>query len=275
MTIVADACQRWRDRRHTFRRAALEGGFDRSRYDVAPIAEAVASAFVTRHHYSGSYPASRLRYGLFDRGVLVGAAVLSVPCRKEVLTAALPELEPYAESVELGRFVLLDSAPANTETYFLARAFELARRDGVRGVVSFSDPHPRRTAGGETVFAGHVGTIYQAKGATYTGTGRPRTIYLLPDGAVFSDRAISKIRAGERGHDYAERLLVSWGARARHGEAAGEWLAAAFDAANVRRVRHPGNHRYVFTLGSARERRRIRLGLGSLPYPKRGEAIAA
>lgn len=262
-------CQRWRDRRHQFRDAAIEAGFDRSVYDVEPVSEQVARSFVVQHHYSGSYPAASQRYGLVERGELVGVAVLSVPCRREVLSTAFPQLEPYGESLELGRFVLLDRAPANTETFFLARAFELAAQDGVRGVVSYSDPMPRVTGSGEVVFAGHIGTIYQASNAHYTGTGTPRTIYLLPDGSVFSDRAISKIRAQERGHEYAEAMLVRWGARVRRaGERPHSWLAEAFDQVGMRRVRHPGNHRYLFALGDRRARRSVAIGYAQVPYPK-------
>jgi hypothetical protein len=32
--------------------------------------------------------------------------------------------------------------PANGESWFLARCWEMAARQGVRGVVSFSDPVP-------------------------------------------------------------------------------------------------------------------------------------
>ena len=35
--------------------------------------------------------------------------------QRRVLTAVFPDLEPYAESLELSRFVLADSVPANGE----------------------------------------------------------------------------------------------------------------------------------------------------------------
>ena len=58
--------------------------------------------------------------------------------------------------------MLAESVPANGESWFLARCWELATRQGKHGVVSFSDPVPRRTAVGTLVFPGHIGTIYQA-----------------------------------------------------------------------------------------------------------------
>jgi hypothetical protein len=268
-------CQRWHQRRHSWRHRS-EGGFDASRYEVAPVEEADAMSFVRRHHYSGTYPAARLRYGLYEGSALVGVAVLSVPVQQSVLTKAFPNLLPYDESIELGRFVLLDRVPGNAESWFLAQAFRLAERDGVRGVVSFSDPMARRSAGGDIVFPGHIGTIYQASNARYLGRSTARSLLLLPDGTVLNDRAVQKIRSGEQGSEYAERRLVEWGAPRRRGsEVRSEWLAGALGAANVRRVRHPGNHRYAFLLGPRRERRAIEVGLPTSPYPKRTEGVAA
>jgi hypothetical protein len=54
------------------------------------------------------------------------------------------------------RFVLLDECPGNSESWFLARCFDALLDDGVRGVVSFADPVPRRTASGQLVMPGHV-----------------------------------------------------------------------------------------------------------------------
>ena len=58
----------------------------------------------------------------------------------------------------------------------------------------FSDPLPRTRADGTVVMPGHLGTIYQAANAVYTGRGTPRTLTLLPDGTVFSDGAGSPTR---------------------------------------------------------------------------------
>src|SRR6266487_3129473 len=98
-----------------------------------------------RRHYSASYPAALQRYGLWLHQRLVGVAVFSVPAQAKVLTNVFPDLLPYEESAELGRFVLLDDVPANAESWFLAEAFHQAAALGLRGVVSFSDPFPRRS----------------------------------------------------------------------------------------------------------------------------------
>jgi hypothetical protein len=265
---ASDYTERWRLGRASWRHVS-EGGFDRRLYDVGTVDELTAKAFVERHHYSHTYPAAMQRYGLWRTGQLVGAAVLSVPVQKAVLTNVFPELEPYTESAELGRFVLLDEVPANAESWFLAEAYRQAAALGMRGVVSFSDPLPRRSSDGLVILPGHVGTIYQASNAMYLGRGTPRSLVLLPDGTVFSERSRDKIRSRDRGYVYAAAQLQQWGARPlEDGDEPTTWLAEAFAAVGVRRIRHHGNHRYAFTLGDRRARRSI-VQLGARqPYPK-------
>src|SRR4051812_33664326 len=101
--------QRWREGRDCYRPA---GETIRTRdYEVAALAgNATARRFVLRHHYSGSYPAARFRFGLYRGADLVGVAVFSHPCTDRVLSLFGG---PPTESVELGHFVLLDEMPAN------------------------------------------------------------------------------------------------------------------------------------------------------------------
>lgn len=274
--------QRWKRHKHSWRHVS-EGGFASREYEVGALDEAVARAFVEQHHYSGSYSGDLQRYGLWHHARLVGVAVLGNGGFSRVLTNPFPDLEPYSESAELSRFVLLDEVPGNAESWFLAEAFRQAAALGMRGIVSFSDPQPRTTAAGHLVMRGHVGTIYQASNATYTGRATSRTIYLLPDGRVFNEQSLGKIRLQKQGARYAEAELVRFGARPREdGEDPRSWLRQALVDAGCRRVRHPGNHRYLFTLAnprlSVRQQRRARASLRatlpeSLSYPKNTEPI--
>lgn len=256
--------QRWLQRRDSYRPDGEV--IDTSAYEVAPISELEAKAFVTEHHYSGSYPAARWRYGMHLRGRLVGAAVFSHPCRDSILTKAFPGIVAR-EAVELGRFVLLDEVPGNGETWFLARCFA-ALRGQVRGVLSTSDPEPRTTADGRVIFPGHVGTIYQAHNGVYMGRGKARLLRLLPDGRVFSERAISKIRSLERGWRHCAEQLEAVGAaplsyRDPEPGDAREWLGTWLSRV-TRPFRHPGNHRYGWRLD-----RRLTWKPVRLSYPKR------
>lgn len=224
-----------------------------------------ARAFVEQHHYSGSYPAARFRFGLYRHGRLVGVAVFSHPCNDRVLTSIFPAVALRA-AVELGRFVLLDEVPANGETWMLARTFELLRASGIAGVVSFSDPQPRTRVDGTVVFPGHVGTIYQAHNGVFLGRSTARTLRLLPDARVFSDRAIQKIRAAERGWRSALKTLTDLGADALTPDADTPsryaWLADWLPVF-TRTMRHRGNLRYAWGL-----RRGLQPAGVPLPYPK-------
>lgn len=226
--------------------------FDPSRFDVAPIlGDSEARAFVEAHHYSGSYPAARWRHGLYERGQLVGVAVYSHPVNDKTLTSVFPGAA--SDSVELGRLILLDWVGFNAESWFVRRTLGLLKQEGIRGVVSHSDPMPRvRTTDGQMVMPGHVGTVYQALGARYLGMATGRTIHLLPDATVFSARAAQKVRKLERGWRAAVAQLQAHGAPAfglelEHDvKARLAWLAEALKVAQ--RVRHPGNHRYAWSL---------------------------
>lgn len=271
MTPESPYTQRWRNGQHSWRHKS-EGGFDSTRFEVALIdKDTPAKDFVLQHHYSRSYSSALLRAGLYEAGALVGVAVFAGPMQSKVLTSAFPTLQPYDESMELSRFVLLDRVPANAETWFLAQAFRLVAHEGVRGVVSFADPVPRVAVDGEVVMPGHVGTIYQASNGLFTvGRSTPRTLVLGPDGRSLSARTMQKIRKQEQGARYAEAQLVAWGATPRaEAEDPTAWLRHALTEAGVRRVRHPGNYRYLFRVGRSRsERSRVAIGMATAPYPK-------
>jgi hypothetical protein len=120
--------------------------------------------------------------------------------------------------------------------------------------------------GGEVVFPGHLGTIYRATNAAYTGLATARTLRLLPDGRVFSERTRSKIRARERGWRHAVDQLVEHGATPpeRTGEAAdlAAWLPGALNQV-TRTLKHTGNLRYLFGLTPTMKR----LVASSMSYP--------
>ncbi len=250
--------QRWNNKRASYRPNGEP--IQTSQYEVALIGDdKTAKAFVLANHYSGSYPAARRRVGLYRGAALVGVAVFSHPSNDKALSVFG---EGAKTSVELGRFVLLDDVPANGETWFLGRCFELLRPD-FSGVLSFSDPTPRSNGEGENIFPGHIGTIYQAHNARYLGRSTARTLRLLPDGSVMSARSLQKIRARDRGWEYASELLTKFGADAPGADLRG-WLQAWLPKL-TRPLRHPGNHRYVWQL----TQRRFWSLPASQPYPKK------
>jgi hypothetical protein len=259
--VSALVCQRWRDRRASYRPAG-ETIVTRDFEVSLTRSDSLARDFVERHHYSGSYPAARLRVCLHRGDELVGVAVFSQPPSQAALDAALPF---DGERVELGRFVLLDAVPANGESWFLARSFRLAREAGFEAVVAHSDPEPR-IAEGKVVFPGHIGTIYQATNARYVGRTPTRTMRVLPDGTVLSARALTKLRLQDRGWRYVVEQLLEHGARPPAGDWR-TWVRHAVESVS-RTQRHHGNHRYLWAL-DPRVRRHLPAGVA---YPKQGVA---
>ena len=283
---ASDFCQRWNTRQHSWRHTS-EGGFASRSFEVAQVTQAEAISFCETHHYGGKPGGILDQYGLFrSSGQLVGVAVLTNGGFKAVLQAAFPHLAPYDEARELGRLVLLDEVPANAESWFLAEAFRQQAAQGVRGIVSFSDPVARFAPDGTMTMPGHVGTIYQASNATYTGRITPRTVW-FHDGRMINEQLLGKVRTpGKEGHDYAVQTFVSWGARApRRGQDMKVWLAQAKQQTGCYSQRHHGNHRYQFALhpyrpGLSRRQERLArradppIALGGTPmaYPKKDQS---
>lgn len=254
-------CQRWRHGRAAYRPAGEV--FNTSRASVALLDDdALCKAFTVTHHYSGTYPAARVRVGLFVKAAfqqdkLAGVAVFSVPMTNAAIPAWFPDLQP-SEGVELGRFVLLDECEANAETWFQARALRLLKKalPQIQAVVSYCDPMGRTDMDGRTVFPGHLGTIYRAGNAQHLGRSQARVLRLMPNGKVASERALSKIRNDEIGAAYAMRQLQTAGAphRKLH-EPAADYLRRLEQERFFRPLRHPGNQVFGWRLGPHHLRR--------------------
>ena len=255
LTTSACPAQRWRLGR-AYWRVDRDEGFRRQHYTIDGIDQKPARAFVETHHYSSSYPFALARVGLFQGRRLVGVAIFSTPINSNAvrryagLDAAL--------GVELGRFILLNRVPYNAESFFLAGAFAHLRREmpDVKAVIAYSDPVPRATASGELIMPGHVGTIYQAGNGRYVGRSSSQTMYLTDRGVALSTRGLSKIRRQEYGAASAEKRLRQLGAPARrlHQHPA-EWIDELLAGTTFRKLRHPGNHVYVWPLGTTRAKR--------------------
>ena len=246
--------QRWDNGRHRF--VAPTTLFEPSRASVEILDEKTAKAFVVQHHYSHSFPAARLRTGLFQKQAfgadkLVGVAVFGVPIQANSIRKYLKQTDASL-GVELSRLVLLDEAAYNAETWFLARSFKLLRKrlPELKGIVSYCDPVARFNEAGDEVKRGHQGTIYRAHNADYHGVTGPRSIILTADGRVLSERTLSKLRQSDKGAGYAYRQLLALGAPERRFLEEDEaYVLRALAEGNFRKTRHPGNHVYSWRLG--------------------------
>jgi hypothetical protein len=149
--------------------------------------------------------------------------------------------------------------PGNGESYFVAECHRRLKKLGLAGVISFSDPVPRSTHDGLLVKPGHVGTLCQALSSRLVGRSAPRTLRLLPDGSVLSDRTLQKLRSGEPGTRAVRDSLSSLGIHLPPGPV-GEALNPLLDR-YTRRLKHSGNYKYAFAFSKAAAR--------SLPSPTR------
>jgi hypothetical protein len=286
--------QRWRNHHHTWQHRDGRP-FDPDRFTVVELdtrdGKHAARHLILDHHYAASWPAAMHCFGLIDRapqlddypdphpsavtraGRLVGAAVLSVPQHVAVVAKPFPRLTPYREAADLGRFLLLDPVAANAESWFLARVFRLARQRGVRGVVAFADPVPRRRGDGALVLPGHVGWSYQGHNAVYLGRSTPRPQILLPDGTNLPGRAVSKLAGSEPGaRGVAARLRELGAPTVDAGETPAAWLDRALPAIGATIIRHPGKHKYAWRLDRGPT---SQLGQPAMPYPKSIDPITA
>ena len=266
--------QRWvarQDRRRFFRERGMRG-FDPSEFQVQPIRKEEGKAFVMLHHYSGSYPATRAQVGLFRAGHLVGVAAFSVPMTEGFFEKWLPGVP----AADLGRFVLLDEVPWGTETWFLGQTFAMLPKllPAVQAITATSDPVPRTTAAGEKVTPGHVGTIYQAHNGVWVGRTTPRMHYLDPLGRVLSPRNLQKARGRDQGWRYATEALVTSGAPIPHaGENPQDWVRRALQDGPFRRLKHAGNHVYIWPV-HLKMRKRLSIALPNPSvYPKQPDEV--
>jgi hypothetical protein len=267
-------CQRWRDRKaRWYRDHAGAPRLDPHQYRVEPISQTAAATWLAQHHYLRTLAGRQWLFGLLEDGStdptapLVGVAVFG-PGMPNALRALFPGLCPNEDSTELLRFGLLDAVPANGESWFLASVFKHLAREGVAAVVSFSDPVLRRTADGQVVAPGHVGTCYAATGATYTGRTAPVTYRMFPnDAALIHPRMLAKYRVGAPNAGGVERALVAHGAPPRaKNEDRRSYLDRLLPQLTVP-FRHAGLHRYAFAIGPHAQA--VRVARPALPYPRR------
>lgn len=199
-----------------------------------PAAEAVE--FVRRWHYSGSAAPGVARYGWYDdRGRLLGVSIFDTG--NHAMREGVFGPGHWQHVLHHHRLAVHPSIPHGMTSQFLAASLRALHRDHpeVRAVVSYADSDQ-----------GHVGTVYQAVNGTYTGRVGQGNLYLR-------DRrgAIRTMQSLKRYGTWPERRAV---------------------ARELGWVEHrsAGKHRYVFVLGTARQRRHYpALRWPVLPYPKR------
>jgi len=139
-------------------------------FEIRKIDSKVGKEFVKLHHYSKGIHNGPMCYGLFMKNgfELLGVIAFATPCSENVCSSVFG-VENKRSVTELHRLVLLDHIPRNSESWFISRALKLFKKDrpNYDAVLSFAD-----------ATQGHIGTIYQATNAIYTGMSGKATFYL-------------------------------------------------------------------------------------------------
>lgn len=246
-------CQRWREGRDRY--VPPDSVIDPKKYEIAALdgagSDTEARRFLQAHHYARSLPATREKFGLYRKGCLVGVVTFSPPFPAVIATRELGGTA--GEARVLSRLCLLDEVPGNGASFFVGEVFRRLRREGLRGVITYADPVPRKGGDGAWIKPGHIGTIYQALSACYLGRASSKRLLLFPDGTSLHADTAGKIRRGKSGwqggmRSVSARLdmdLPAWARSAEHDpERARAFLQAA--TARMQHVQHPGNHKYVW-----------------------------
>ena len=209
---------------------------DVSRCEARVINYETAARMVETYHYAHRVPSIVVAVGMYVDDVLAGCCTFGIPINRNMLACCGEDHIPHG--LELNRLFVHDWAGRNSESWLIARGFDAVQRDirDVRFLVSYADEQHS-----------HIGTIYQATNWLYTGTGNPGGGGLvLIDGEPRHKKSLFDV------YGTADILTL---------EAAGH---------TIERTNRAPKHRYVYFLGSRRQRKALRKALKwpVLPYPK-------
>lgn len=152
---------------------------DPSSLAVDRVAHAELKTVLAEAHYIGKPGSTSVPLGLWQGGKLAGVLTFGTVPANNARAVCGPE---HAASVlELTRLALYDWAPANSESWFIGRAFAWLRanRPDVHILLSYADAS-----------VGHVGTIYQATNWVYTGRTTGDVYWQCDDGRKLHPRTV-------------------------------------------------------------------------------------
>lgn len=186
-------------------------------------------------HYAHAIPSISHCFGLYNNDDLIGVVSYGRP-PSSPLRHGICGSEYASYVLELNRLIVEDGSPANSASYLVSKSLKKLPRPSI--IVSFAD-----TA------VGHIGYIYQACNFVYTGLSAKRTNW--------------KIRGEEALHG------ITIADRARGVENRAEYLRKKYGS-NFYLEPRPRKHRYVYFVGSKKERKEMKKALRYpiLPYPK-------
>jgi hypothetical protein len=195
--------------------------------------------FLMHRHYAKRIPSITHAFGLFDVGGFMGRKCLGVVTYGTPASASLRDGIAGADFasivLELNRLALLENKP-NYASQLVAGSLRMLPAPSL--IVSYAD-----TA------QGHVGYVYQACNFLYTGLSAKRTDWKIDGLEHLHGQTVADM---SRGHANRAGFM-----RAKFGDA-------------FRLKPRSRKHRYVYLIGSKREKRAMRSALlyAVEPYPK-------
>ena len=198
--------------------------------DIKPIDSNQAKKLIRACHYAGD----RIPGFRFVFGLFDGNTVCGVCGYSQPASYTLCEgvcgKENKGRVLELSRLVILGSERKNLASKLVAGSLSRLPQPSI--VVSYADQNE-----------GHIGYVYQATNWIYTGKGNAEPWWYLPTGELLSKtRRHIDVKASAKG--------VAVG--------------------DLRKEAKEGKHRYVFFVGTKRDKRRLRkcLNYSVVDYPK-------
>lgn len=149
--------------------------------ELKVIPSKIANEFIVKHHYSGKkVNNSMLHFGAFLDGRLHGVMSFGPSTDKRKIIG-LVKNTGWNEFLELNRMAFDDYLPRNSESYCIAKAIKLIKKNApqVKWIISFADG----TQCGD-------GTIYRAANFVLTGIKKNISLFRLPNGEVVHEIAL-------------------------------------------------------------------------------------
>lgn len=206
---------------------------------VQPVPASEAYPAIIGVHYAHRIPSISFAFGLFSDGVPRGYVTYGTPSSAPLRDGVAGHENAHLV-IELNRLVIY-GREKNAASALVGRSLRMLPRPSI--VVSYAD-----TA------QGHVGYVYQARNFLYTGLSAKRTDWKLSGRESLHGQSVADMSRSAAGGPRGSRAAFM---REKFGD----------DFYLEDRAR---KHRYVFIVGSARQRSRLRRELlyATHPYPK-------
>jgi hypothetical protein len=212
---------------------------DVSRCKARIINHETAARMVETYHYAHRVPSIVVAVGMYVDGVLAGCVTYGIPPVPNVQRCCGEEYRKNC--LELNRLYIHDWAGHNSESWIIGQSFSV-----------LSDQHPEYfvLVSYADTGEGHEGIIYRATNWMYTGLhAQERCAGVLLNGGTTI---------------HSKHLVNMFGTRSI------DTIQANLGTRFVSIIEGLGKHRYVYFLGSKRQRKALRKALkwDVLPYPK-------